>query len=371
MSQVADARVDGMLTLRGCRAVDVAAAQLIVRESGGHVAFPACETELGRAAGSRAALARRRGAHACGARGAGRDRPRRGRVVIDAALAERLALLLAGGAGDMSAQPDWFGARVERAAERIVEVTGLRPAGTLPSPEWLDRGAWAAANLASTGSLLNPLLDRVGENLGMLGGPARAGRLLHRLGGARGAARDRRAPGARAVRARAARPVGPAAPAVRRPRTSTRSRLGMDVERDELADWVIFHEVTHAVQFGGVPWLRPHISALLRDLLGELELKVDAGTIAQDADRGRPEGARRMPSATAGCARGRRPGQARAARPRPGDHGARRGARRVDDGRRGGGGHPVAGQAARRARRPAPRPAPRRCACSTVCSGSR
>ena len=29
------------------RAVDVAAAQLIVRESGGHVAFPACETELG------------------------------------------------------------------------------------------------------------------------------------------------------------------------------------------------------------------------------------------------------------------------------------------------------------------------------------
>ena len=60
--------------------------------------------------------------------------------MIDAALAERLALLLAGGAGDMSAQPDWFGARVERAAERIVEVTGLRPAETLPSPEWLDRG---------------------------------------------------------------------------------------------------------------------------------------------------------------------------------------------------------------------------------------
>ena len=47
MCQVADARVDGMLTLGGSRAVDVAAAQLIVRESGGHVAFPACETELG------------------------------------------------------------------------------------------------------------------------------------------------------------------------------------------------------------------------------------------------------------------------------------------------------------------------------------
>jgi myo-inositol-1(or 4)-monophosphatase len=47
MCQVADARVDGMLTLWGSRAVDVAAAQLIVRESGGHVAFTACETPLG------------------------------------------------------------------------------------------------------------------------------------------------------------------------------------------------------------------------------------------------------------------------------------------------------------------------------------
>jgi myo-inositol-1(or 4)-monophosphatase len=46
MCQVADARVDGMLTLWGSRAVDVAAGQLIVRESGGHVAFPAYDTPL-------------------------------------------------------------------------------------------------------------------------------------------------------------------------------------------------------------------------------------------------------------------------------------------------------------------------------------
>ena len=47
LCQVADARVDGMLTLGTCRAVDVAAAQLIVRESGGHVAFTACDDPLG------------------------------------------------------------------------------------------------------------------------------------------------------------------------------------------------------------------------------------------------------------------------------------------------------------------------------------
>jgi myo-inositol-1(or 4)-monophosphatase len=40
MCQVAAGRADGMASLAGCRAVDAAAAQLIVRESGGLVAFP-------------------------------------------------------------------------------------------------------------------------------------------------------------------------------------------------------------------------------------------------------------------------------------------------------------------------------------------
>lgn len=39
LCQLAAARVDGMATLWNCRAVDAAAAQLIVRESGGQVAF--------------------------------------------------------------------------------------------------------------------------------------------------------------------------------------------------------------------------------------------------------------------------------------------------------------------------------------------
>jgi myo-inositol-1(or 4)-monophosphatase len=47
LCQVAAARLDGMTTLRGSRAVDAAAAQLIVREAGGHVCFPACEEPLG------------------------------------------------------------------------------------------------------------------------------------------------------------------------------------------------------------------------------------------------------------------------------------------------------------------------------------
>jgi myo-inositol-1(or 4)-monophosphatase len=47
LCQVAATRVDGMATLWRCRAVDAAAAQLIVRESGGVVAFTACDDPLG------------------------------------------------------------------------------------------------------------------------------------------------------------------------------------------------------------------------------------------------------------------------------------------------------------------------------------
>jgi myo-inositol-1(or 4)-monophosphatase len=47
LCQVAAARLDGMTTLRRCRAVDAAAGQLIVREAGGHVCFTAYEDPLG------------------------------------------------------------------------------------------------------------------------------------------------------------------------------------------------------------------------------------------------------------------------------------------------------------------------------------
>ncbi|CAA9503674.1 MAG: Inositol-1-monophosphatase [uncultured Solirubrobacteraceae bacterium] len=42
LCQVANTRVDGMLTLWNTRAVDCAAGQFIVRESGAHVVFPGC-----------------------------------------------------------------------------------------------------------------------------------------------------------------------------------------------------------------------------------------------------------------------------------------------------------------------------------------
>jgi myo-inositol-1(or 4)-monophosphatase len=47
LCQVAAARLDGMVSLRNSRGVDAAAGQLIVREAGGVVSFPHCQTPLG------------------------------------------------------------------------------------------------------------------------------------------------------------------------------------------------------------------------------------------------------------------------------------------------------------------------------------
>ena len=46
LCQVAAARLDGMVSLLDCRAVDAAAAQLVVREAGGFVSFPRCDEPL-------------------------------------------------------------------------------------------------------------------------------------------------------------------------------------------------------------------------------------------------------------------------------------------------------------------------------------
>jgi coenzyme F420 biosynthesis associated uncharacterized protein len=40
--------------------------------------------------------------------------------------------------------------------------------------------------------------------------------------------------------------------------------------------WVTLHEVTHAVQFAGVPWLHAHVAGLVRDLLASAEVRIDA-----------------------------------------------------------------------------------------------
>jgi coenzyme F420 biosynthesis associated uncharacterized protein len=48
----------------------------------------------------------------------------------------------------------------------------------------------------------------------------------------------------------------------------------LDVDEAELVAWVTIHEMTHAVQFTSVPWLREHLGGLMRTLLDTVDVKV-------------------------------------------------------------------------------------------------
>ena len=43
--------------------------------------------------------------------------------------------------------------------------------------------------------------------------------------------------------------------------------------------WVTVHEVTHAVQFTAVPWLRDHLAGHLRHILESVDVKVEPGAV--------------------------------------------------------------------------------------------
>src|SRR5204863_368469 len=48
--------------------------------------------------------------------------------------------------------------------------------------------------------------------------------------------------------------------------------------------WVAIHEITHAVQFTAVPWLRGHMGAMLKELLDGLQTAVAPGSRASRAE---------------------------------------------------------------------------------------
>ena len=51
----------------------------------------------------------------------------------------------------------------------------------------------------------------------------------------------------------------------------------MDVDADSFGRWICAHELTHVFQFQGVPWLREHMSGLLREYVETLEVRIQKG----------------------------------------------------------------------------------------------
>ncbi len=195
--------------------------------------------------------------------------------VIDWIVAEWIAARLAGEGRDplptVALEPI-----VADAQERVIAYTGLHPTAALPAPEGISRRDWVAANVASTRVLIEPMLERLTERLG----PVRpAGQLWLGVTGSSEVGL--------LIGYMAGRVLGQYELVLLRERAEGRPprllfvlpNLGeairrFDADEREFVTWVALHEVTHAVQFGGVDWLQDHLAGLLRELLESAEARM-------------------------------------------------------------------------------------------------
>ncbi len=193
--------------------------------------------------------------------------------VIDWGLAAQAALWTGGDSGDGGELPGDVAATCDAAELRIAAYTGLHPAAPLPAAETVDRAAWIEANLATMAEILDPVAARLGDGLGPLGGAARrvGGTVLGLEAGVLTGFLGRKVLGQYDLRLLADDP----SPRLLMVAPNIREAAGhLDVDLARLTQWVCVHEVTHAVQFGAVDWLRPYLGGLLRELL-DSEIKID------------------------------------------------------------------------------------------------
>jgi coenzyme F420 biosynthesis associated uncharacterized protein len=165
-------------------------------------------------------------------------------------------------------------------SERLVAAyTGLHPIDVLPGPEAVDRPEWIRANLTSMRGVLEPAADKVASRMGALAGPvgAAAGAVLGMEAGAVSGFLAGRVLGQ--YEFPVLDPEAPARLLFVAPNLAHAART-LDAEPSELLTWVALHETTHALQFGGVPWLRPHLAGLVRELTAALD--VDPGRLLGD-----------------------------------------------------------------------------------------
>lgn len=158
-------------------------------------------------------------------------------------------------------------------ASRITAYTGLDPADGLPALEPVDRPRWIAANLATMRPLLEPLSERMGGGLGPLSGMARSasGALIGVQVGALTGMLSQRVLGQYEI---ALLDPNPSPRLLLVAPNLAQAAQSLGVDREELVRWVSIHEVTHALQFGGAPWLREHLASMLRELMDSMQIEV-------------------------------------------------------------------------------------------------
>ncbi|HEV2997633.1 MAG TPA: zinc-dependent metalloprotease, partial [Solirubrobacteraceae bacterium] len=204
---------------------------------------------------------------------------------IDWGTAQRVGELIAGSPPDGGVSAGSVQPLAQDFAARVSAYSGLELPGALPELEAVSRPRWIEANLATMRPLMEELAQRMeGQQRTPFGKP--------RTGWALGLPEAMRVASGLLLGAQVGaltgmlsqRVLGQYDLALLDPTVTPRLLLvapnlaqaaeNLDVDRQELLVWVTIHEVTHAIQFSGAPWLREHLAGLLRELMDGLQVNV-------------------------------------------------------------------------------------------------
>jgi uncharacterized protein (DUF2342 family) len=197
--------------------------------------------------------------------------------VIDWGTAQRVGELIGG-------SPPFGGVRAASVepltrefAGKVSSYSGLVSASELPALELVDRAGWIAANLKGMRPMLAPLTEPMGSGKGPFAGPLRSvsGLLLGVQVGALAGMLSQRVLGQYDLALLDAS-VKPRL-LLLAPNLAHAART-LNVDRDELVLWVSIHEITHAVQFAGAPWLREYLGVMLKELIDGLQVTISGGS---------------------------------------------------------------------------------------------
>jgi coenzyme F420 biosynthesis associated uncharacterized protein len=162
----------------------------------------------------------------------------------------------------------------------VARYTRLALSTPTPPAEVVTRAEWASANLDSLSQMLNPVAARLDDRLGFAGPLAGALRI--------GASATVAAEAGLVMGYLSSRVLGQYDVSLLGGDTEPRLLFvghnlagavrDLDVGADSFGRWICAHELTHVFQFQGVPWLREHMSGLLRRYVATLEVRIQSGS---------------------------------------------------------------------------------------------
>jgi coenzyme F420 biosynthesis associated uncharacterized protein len=198
--------------------------------------------------------------------------------MVDWGLARQIAKLAAGSGAE--GEPPFDAAVLSAEMEPAVAgYTRLTLASPTPPAEVVSRADWAGVNLDALGRVLDPVSERLDKRLGSAGPLAGALRLA--------ASATLAAEAGLVMGYLSHRVLGQYELSLLGGDTEPRLLFvgqnlagavsDLDVDADSFGRWICAHELTHVFQFQGVPWLREHMSGLLREYVETLEVRIEKG----------------------------------------------------------------------------------------------